>query len=530
MEYKASNHLESEDWLKDFIDSAHDLIQIVSIDGTILFVNKSWSTLLGYTPEEVLGQSIYSFITEPDREHYIAYRSNVINGLTTTEKGIVFEMTKKGGGTIAVEGVVSLKAKGDVPIYTTGIFRDITARLESQAKLNHYMAALKDREQNLQQLLINAPDAVIVINQDGIINFWNPKAEKIFGWTTEEAVGQTLTSTIIPTQYRQAHEAGMNRYLTTGKAHVLNKTIEITALNKAGDEFYVALTISSVTQGDKKNFIAFIRDISEQKNNQLDLEWKTRELERSNANLEEFAYAASHDLKEPIRKIRIFSDRLRERLKEKLEEEDLRYFERMENASARMSKLIDDLLNYSSVRKSAESLGLVDLNETVKEVREDLELEILEKKAIITTDLLPFVHGHQRQLQQVFQNLIGNALKYSRPGVSPAICIHSREVEGKEVDFSLPHNQLHERFCLIEITDNGIGFEAEDAERIFNVFTRLHGNTQYKGSGIGLSIVKKIIENHHGHVWAISIPDQGSTFHILLPIVGTTIGGDEEIG
>jgi len=516
LEYTISDHLGSEGWLKDFIDSAHDLIQIVRTDGTILFVNKSWSTLLGYATEEVLGQSIYSFIAESDRQRYVTYRNSVIQGLVT-DKEIVFDMKKKSGGTITVEGIVSLKAKEGLPLYTTGIFRDITSKLESQSKLNQYTTELKSREHNLQQLLINAPDAVIVISQDGIITFWNPKAEDIFGWTSDEAIGQPLASTIIPPQYRKAHEAGLNRYLHTGEARVLNKTIEITALNKAGAEFFVSLTISSVAQENQKYFIAFIRDISEQKSNQLELEWKTKELERSNANLEEFAYAASHDLKEPIRKIQIFSDRLKERLKEKLEEEDRRYFDRMESASKRMSKLIDDLLNYSSVRKSIESLNKIDLNEVVKEVQEDLELEIHEKGAVITVHSLPSVIGHPRQLQQVFQNLVSNALKYSKPGVPPQINIYSRLVDGRDVEYSLPHSHLHEQFHLVEISDNGIGFEPEAAERIFKVFTRLHTNTEYKGSGIGLSIVKKIIENHHGHVWATSTIGKGSTFHILLP-------------
>lgn len=240
------------------------------------------------------------------------------------------------------------------------------------------------------------------------------------------------------------------------------------------------------------------------------------ELRRSNQNLEEFAYAASHDLKEPIRKIHFFSDRLKERLGSKLEDEDRRYFERMELGTKRMTSLIDDLLLYSHVSRGIRSGETVNLNHTLSFVLDDLELHIEEKGAKIDVGPLPTIMGQQRQLQQLFENLIGNALKYSKPDVPSQIKITSGIVKGKETALSL-EDEGDKQYHLIEVRDNGIGFRQEDAERIFNVFTRLHGMAEYKGTGVGLSIAKKVVENHGGYIWAESAPGEGAVFKVLLP-------------
>jgi len=240
------------------------------------------------------------------------------------------------------------------------------------------------------------------------------------------------------------------------------------------------------------------------------------ELKRSNQNLEEFAYAASHDLKEPMRKIHLFADRLQESLMEKLSLQDKHLFDRISHAAQRMNTLIDDLLTYSHVSRIAVAEESVDLNKKVGAVLEDLELEIEEKNATVVAGALPTIKGHRRQLQQLFQNLVSNAIKYNKPGINPEIRISSRRLSNGDL---LPFTTIKtkDQYYLFEVRDNGIGFEPKDAERIFNVFTRLHSNTEYKGTGVGLSIVQKVVENHHGYIWAESIPGAGSSFKILLP-------------
>jgi light-regulated signal transduction histidine kinase (bacteriophytochrome) len=242
------------------------------------------------------------------------------------------------------------------------------------------------------------------------------------------------------------------------------------------------------------------------------------ELKRTNQNLEEFAYAASHDMKEPIRKIHLFTDRLKGELASQLTDTQQNLFARVENAAKRMNTLIEDLLTYSVVSRGMSHMEEVDLNVKMKNVMEDLEVEIEEKNAVLTIDPLPVIRGQKRQMQQLFQNLIGNSLKYSKPGLVPHIHIRYRTVRGSEMPLPLPEEAGKKQFHLIEVVDNGIGFEQEDAERIFQVFTRLHGNAEYKGTGVGLSIVKKVVENHQGYIRATSVPGEGTTFQVLLPV------------
>lgn len=232
-----------------------------------------------------------------------------------------------------------------------------------------------------------------------------------------------------------------------------------------------------------------------------------KELQRSNSNLEEFAHAASHDLKEPVRKIYFFTNQLKHQLSAHLGETDLRSFYRIENATQRMGNLIDDLLLYSHVSHRPHETENVDLNQKVQAVLEDLELDIEEKKADIHVEKLPIVKGYRRQLQQLFQNLITNALKYSKRDVPPHITISaSRVTENKKA------------YHLITVKDNGIGFDPEYADKIFQMFTRLHGKREYSGTGVGLSIAKKVVENHYGFIKAKSQPGEGSMFEIYLPV------------
>ncbi len=232
-----------------------------------------------------------------------------------------------------------------------------------------------------------------------------------------------------------------------------------------------------------------------------------QELQRSNQNLEEFAHAASHDLKEPIRKIHYFTHQLREQLSGQLQEAELRSFSRIENATQRMGNLIDDLLLYSHVSQRPHETEAVDLNEKVQRVLEDLELDIEEKKADIQVGKLPVVQGYRRQLQQLFQNLLSNAIKYSKADVPPQVTITAEPLE--------KDGRLYQ---AIKIKDNGIGFEPMYADKIFQMFARLHGKAEYSGTGVGLSIVKKVVENHNGFIEVESEPGEGSTFQIVLPV------------
>jgi len=281
------------------------------------------------------------------------------------------------------------------------------------------------------------------------------------------------------------------------------------------DGYDVFFNIHTIKTGDE--VLVTFTDHTTLKRLQRELESSIAELQRSNANLEEFAYAASHDLKEPIRKIHFFSDRLREEMKDKLSENEQTLFNRMQLAASRMGMLIDDLLMYSQASMRPKIFEEVDLNAVVETVLVDLELEIEQKAASISVQSLPVIVGHQRQLQQLFQNLVGNALKYMQPGLRPEVTISCREIRGRDVAREIPALDITRSFFLIEVEDNGIGFEEKDQERIFNVFQRLHGNSEYKGSGVGLAIARKVATNHEGYLFASGIPGEGAVFSLLLP-------------
>jgi light-regulated signal transduction histidine kinase (bacteriophytochrome) len=280
-----------------------------------------------------------------------------------------------------------------------------------------------------------------------------------------------------------------------------------------GLDVYLTVSCSKV----ENEVVAHFTDFTTLKSLQYELMRKIEELKFSNSNLEDFAYAASHDLKEPIRKIHFFADVLKEELKGQLSAQQERYFDRLENASSRMRSLVDDLLAYSQATKGAGEQEDVDLNRKVQLVLEDLELEVQQKNARILVDQLPRLKANKRQFQQLFQNLIGNALKYSRPGVAPEVQITYQLVSGKEVDTKIPGIDAIKRYHLIEVKDNGIGFPPEAAQRIFNVFTRLHASSEYHGSGVGLSIAQKVVQNHRGYIWAEGKPGEGARFKVLLP-------------
>lgn len=495
--------LASLETLKEFFDHAHDVIHVLDQDGNIIYVNNSWKRLLGYSLEEIKGTSIYSVIHPGDLDQLVTYREQVMKG-HKSEEDITIALIDKGGRKVYVEGFVLPKVVDGTVLYTSGIFRDITGRLQNELRLKQMNEALKQRENNLQQLLFNAPDAVIVIDKQSIITYWNPKAESMFGWSSAEAVGRRLTELIIPDIYKKAHEDGMRNYLQSGKAPILNRTMELTAINRQKREFYVSLTISTTSQKGEIAFIAFIRDIDQQKATERELEHKRLELESSNQELEKFAYVASHDIKEPVRKIRMFVERLKTDTFAGLSQESQKYINVIDRSAARLVDIVDGILTYSSLNAQKPVFERVDLNHVIQGIERDLELIIEEKKATIRYNDLPIINGSKFLLGQLFHNLIYNSLKFSRPDVTPLVEITAtRDPAGAVLEIAL--------------ADNGIGFSQEDADMIFDTFIRLNHKERYEGTGLGLSICKSIVEKHNGSIKAFGQVNSGATFIIQLP-------------
>ena len=258
-----------------------------------------------------------------------------------------------------------------------------------------------------------------------------------------------------------------------------------------------------------------VRDITEQRSIEENLRNKVEELHHSNRELAEFAYVASHDLQEPLRKITTFSDRLSEKYKDVLTGDGAMYLARMTASAENMRVLINDLLEFSRISKNTLPYETTDLNRVLQDVTTDLELIIEETSTTMTSDTLPVIEAVASQMKQLLTNIINNAIKFHKEGIPPVIRIESEElgVEEKK-EFEL---ELFSPYYRVQISDNGIGFESEYATRIFQVFQRLHGKSEYPGSGIGLAICKKIIEYHHGVIFAENIPGTGARFTFIIP-------------
>ena len=252
---------------------------------------------------------------------------------------------------------------------------------------------------------------------------------------------------------------------------------------------------------------------------QRELEASIAELKRSNSSLEQFAHAASHDLQEPLRKVMVYADRLLNDYPGEMDDTGFGYLERIRTATKRMHRLVQDLLVFAEVGANKNAVEEVDLNQLIEEVLSDLEVSIAERDAKVQVGKLEMVKGDSLHLQQLFQNLISNSLKYARHGVPPEISISSTLVRGAETGLPLTEQEMQQHYCLLECKDNGQGFSAEEARQIFKIFQRLpqHRNEQ-SGTGIGLAIVQRVVENHKGYITAEAVPGEGATFKVYLPL------------
>ncbi|MEW6601179.1 MAG: ATP-binding protein, partial [Nitrospirota bacterium] len=350
-------------------------------------------------------------------------------------------------------------------------------------------------------------DAITIINEDGVITTVNSAALNLLEYQKEELIGRNAGTLFGETTGEG--DIKKIRYQLTRKLGFDNMVAEY--ITKSGNRVPVIISGSLLTSRDGTgyNLVIVAKDITDRKQQEEELQSMLVKLEQSNRELQDFAHIASHDLQEPLRKIMAFGDRLNSKYMNELDDQGRDYLKRMRNAAVRMQYLIQSLLLYSRVTTKAQPFEQVDLSEVKQEVLSDLEFRIVETGGrIVETDKLPVVNADPLQMRQLFQNLISNALKFSKKDEKPLIKISCRSV-------SINGNGKmgHE----ITVEDNGIGFDEQYADRIFGVFQRLHGRSEFEGSGIGLSICRKIVTRHGGHISAKSTPGHGARFIITLP-------------
>lgn len=388
----------------------------------------------------------------------------------------------------------------------TDAVRERTIELEKKNE------ALEKSEERFQRMIKEVQDyAIILLDTDGIIQNWNIGAEKIKGYTENEIIGKSF-QIFYPMQ--DALEGLplklLNQAKREGKA-----THEGWRVRKDGSQFWGSVVITALhsKNGDTIGFSKVTRDLTERKNAEDKLKEYTIQLEAQNRELEQFAYIASHDLQEPLRKIQTFTEILQRKIS--VDPISVSYFERINNSAKRMSDLIKAVLNYSKLSNDPDRFTEVNLNEVFENIKTDFELLFQEKGARIETALLPTVLGLPLQINQLFSNLISNALKFCHE--VPVIKIGYKVVSSEQV-FGYLGKPLPGDFHEITVTDNGIGFEPQYAHHIFAMFKRLHGKQNYAGTGIGLALCKKIIEQHRGFISAYGEPGKGATFYVYFPV------------
>ena len=396
------------------------------------------------------------------------------------------------------------------PICMAVAHRDCGHLLRSQR-------ALEESQARKTAILESSLDPIITIDHMGMITEFNKAAEKVFGRSKSEVLGTRPSEILFPAAKIAGYQNRIDRYLDAGEGSLLSKRNEVIAVRASGLPFEAELTMTINQERGNPVLTFFVRDISDRKRAEEEQQQYAQELEHSNRELEQFAYVASHDLQEPLRKICTFGDRLLTAYGDALDETGREYLERMRSATERMQALIKGLLSLSRITTRAEGFTTVDLAKVAGEVVSDLEVKIEQTGARVEVKKLPTIQADPLQMRQLLQNFIGNALKFRRPDVSPIIEVEAHFVNNRN-NRSVGRSPKDEQCCLT-VRDNGIGFDEKYLDRIFDVFQRLHPRDIHEGTGIGLAICRKIVERHGGTITAESAPGKGAKFIVMLPVV-----------
>jgi PAS domain S-box-containing protein len=355
-------------------------------------------------------------------------------------------------------------------------------------------------------LILNAAgEGICGIDAGGKITFANPTAARLMGVDVEKMVGCKET---------ELFGALAGEDAAPGRKESVITPSEVILKRAGGSPFTAEFVRSQILENDRVvGRVVLFKDITERKQAAEALVLKAEELARSNAELEQFAFVASHDLQEPLRKIRAFGDRLKTKCESVLPEEGADYLGRMQNAAARMQTLIADLLTFSRVISRTDPFVEVDLGQITREVLGDLEVRIEKTGATVTVGDLPKIEADPVHMRQLLQNLIGNALKFQPPDTKPHV-----RISGRITRITDDASCSVEPVCELTVQDNGIGFDEKYLDKIFAVFQRLHNRQEYEGTGIGLAVCRRIVDRHKGSITARSKPGEGASFIVQLPL------------
>ncbi len=484
-----------EERFRAIADYTFDWESWLDQEGKLQWVNPAVERLAGYSIEHCLAMDDYPLpmVYESDQNKVRKWRQAALDG--NFESGVEFRL-------ICRNGLIKWVMASFQPIFNDGgaimgtrwSIHDITDRKKAEQRL-------RESEVRFRSVTQTAADAIVSVNTGGEIVSWNVGAERIFGFPEAEVLGRNVCM-IMPEKYRERHAEGMRRASCGGEMKILGVPSLFEGVRRDGEIFPVELTLSRWEMDGGAFFTAILRDITERKLAEQELAERTAELERSNGELQQFAYVASHDLQEPLRTVTSFLQLLQRRYGAALDDNAKEYIGFAVDGAARMHRLITDLLVYSRVTTHGRSFEPVSMEAVLGSVLTSLGAAIQEAGAEISHDTLPEVEADEIQMASLLQNLIGNAIKYRAPGTIPRVHVGISR-DGDTWKFS--------------VQDNGIGIEPKYFERVFVIFQRLHARSEYQGTGIGLAVAKKIVERHGGRIWVDSSPGQGCTFHFTLP-------------
>jgi PAS domain S-box-containing protein len=491
----AETHLaQMEGKYRGLLEAAPDAMVVVNQAGEIVLLNAQAETQFGYRRDELLGQKVTNIIPVGFAERIIADETRSTEDALAQQIGTGIELIghRKDASTFPIEIMLSPLESAEGTLVTAAI-RNISVRKTAETHL-------AQMEGKYRGLLEAAPDAMVVVNQAGEIVLLNVQAETQFGYRRDELLGQKVTN-IIPVGFAERLLADALRSTEDALAQQIGTGIELTAHRKDGSEFPIEIMLSPLESAEGTLVTAAIRDIAVRKRAEVHLLLKVEELNRSNEELGQFAYIASHDLQEPLRMVASYTQLLSRRYKGKLDADADEFIAFAVDGAARMQRLIQDLLAYSRVETKRADLLDTSSEEALQRALVNLRGAIEESGALVTHDPLPTVLADQTQLIQLFQNLVGNAIKYQGPG-TPHIHVGAAKNSGRKWTFS--------------VQDDGLGIDSQYFEKIFGMFQRLHKREEFAGTGIGLAICKKIVERHGSSISVESQPGHGSTFRFAL--------------
>jgi PAS domain S-box-containing protein len=491
----AEKHLaQMEGRYRGLLEAAPDAMVVVNVGGEIVLLNVQAEIQFGYRRNELVGQKIKNIIPEGFAERLVADGTRTAAAALAQQIGTGIELSgrRKNGSQFPIEIMLSPLESSEGVLVTAAI-RDISVRKGAETHL-------AQMESRYRGLLEAAPDAMVVVNVAGKIVLLNVRAEKEFGYRRDELIGQPVKN-IIPAGFAERLLADGLRSAEDALAQQIGTGIELTGRRKSGSEFPIEIMLSPLESPEGILVTAAIRDISTRKDAEAHLLRKLDELYRSNEELGQFAYIASHDLQEPLRMVASYTQLLARKYKGKLDAEADEFIAFAVDGASRMQRLIQDLLAFSRVGTRGKDLLPAASEESFRQALQNLRGAIEEAGALVTHDPLPSVLADEMQLTQLFQNLIGNAIKYQNPGIPRVHISAARNGEGK---------------WIFSVKDNGLGIDSQYFERIFGMFQRLHKREEFAGTCIGLAICKKIIERHGSSISVESQLGHGSTFRFAL--------------